>query len=457
MNKIRDLQKKLFDSQITKDVLFRIKHLKELRKSIYKHEKDICQALYKDFKKSEFEVMSSEIGVVISELNKTIKNLKKWNKPKRVLPSLINFPSSARIYHEPYGNVLIISPWNYPFNLALTPLVGAIAGGNTVVLKPSELSHHTSGIIKTILSEVFDENYVAVVEGNAEIAQNLLKLKWDYIFFTGSPRIGKYVYQAAAKNLTPVTLELGGKSPALIDKTANVKIAARRIVWGKFLNAGQTCIAPDYILIDKSKSESFLSFLKEEIRKQYGDNPKNSPDFPRIINSPNFERLKAMLDKDKIVIGGDYDETEHYIAPMVLLNPDLNSPVMQGEIFGPILPVITYNTMETAEKVIEKYPKPLAFYIFSNNKKTQKYFINKYSFGGGVINDTVVHFINDRLPFGGVGESGISQYHGKHSFHTFTREKSVVKRYNWLDIPVRYLPSTDLKKKLVKFFLTGKI
>ncbi len=457
MNKIKDLQKEYFNSHVTKDVGFRLKHLKELKRVVFKYEKEICQALYDDFRKSEFEVMSSEIGVVISELNKTIKNLKKWNKPKRVLPSLINFPSSARIYHEPYGNVLIISPWNYPFNLALTPLVGAIAGGNTVVLKPSELTPQTSAVIRKILEEVFDENYVAVVEGNAEVAQNLLKMKWDYIFFTGSPRIGKYVYQAAAKNLTPVTLELGGKSPALIDKTANVKIAARRIVWGKFLNAGQTCIAPDYILIDKSKSESFLSFLKEEIRKQYGDNPRNSPDFPRIINSPNFERLKAMLDKDKIAIGGDYDKSEKYIAPTVLLNPELDSPVMQGEIFGPILPVITYNTMETAEKVIKKYPKPLAFYIFSNNKKTQKYIINKYSFGGGVINDTVVHFINDRLPFGGVGESGISQYHGKHSFYTFTREKSVVKRYNWLDIPVRYLPSTDLKKKLVKFFLTGKI
>lgn len=456
MKDILEKQKDFFHSQKTKNVDFRIRYLKELKKAIFKYEKEIYKALYNDFRKSEFETLSSEIGVVVSELNKTIKNIKKWHKPKHVYPSIINFPSKAKIYHEPYGNTLIISPWNYPFNLAMIPVIGAIAGGNTVVLKPSELSPNTSKIIKRILNEVFEDEYVAVIEGDAEIAQNLLKQKWDYIFFTGSPRIGKYVYQAAAKHLTPVTLELGGKSPAIVDKSANLKIAARRIVWGKFLNAGQTCIAPDYILIDKTVSDRFLKYLQDEIYIQYGKNPKKSKDFPRIINKPNFERLKTMLENENIAIGGEYDDSDNYIAPTVILNPELNSLSMQGEIFGPVLPVITYDKPETAEQVLERYPKPLAFYFFSNDRKTQKYFINKYSFGGGVINDTIVHFINDRLPFGGVGESGLGKYHGKHSFMTFTREKSVAKRYNWLDIPIRYLPSTDMKKKLAKLFLMGK-
>jgi aldehyde dehydrogenase (NAD+) len=455
MKDILNDQKIFYQSQTTRNVQFRLNHLKKLKKAIVKYKNDIYKALYDDFKKSEFEVISSEIGVVISELNKTIKNLKKWNRPKRVLPSFLNFPSSAKIYHEAYGNVLIISPWNYPFNLALTPLVGAIAGGNTVLLKPSELSPNTSNIIKIILEEVFNKKYVAVIEGDATVAQNLLKLKWDYIFFTGSPRIGKYVYQAAAKHLTPVTLELGGKSPVIIDRTANLKLAARRIVWGKFINAGQTCIAPDYILIDSFVSDKFLQYVKKEIRIQYGENPQNSQDFPRIINKANFNRLKDLMTDSDIILGGEYDESENYIAPTVILNPDSNSIVMQGEIFGPLLPVITYDSLDSAEEIIKKYPNPLAFYIFSTDKRAQKYFINKYAFGGGVINDTVVHFVNNRLPFGGVGESGINKYHGKHSFMTFTREKSIVKRYNWLDIPIRYLPSTDIKKKLIKLFLTG--
>ncbi len=457
MKHIFDAQQSFFELQKTKNVDFRLAYLKKLKKAIVKYEQEIYKALYNDFKKSEFEVLSSEIGIVISELNKVIKKLKKWNKAKRVFPSFINFPSTAKIYHEPYGVVLIISPWNYPFNLALTPLVGAIAGGNTVVLKPSELSPNSSNIVKLILNEVFDENYVAVVEGGVNVAQDLLKFKWDYIFFTGSSNIGKYVYSAAAKYLIPVTLELGGKSPVFIDKSANLKIAARRIVWGKFLNAGQTCIAPDYVLIDNGKLETFLKYIKKEIEIQYGINPHNSPDFPRIINENNFERLKIMLENENIVIGGEYDKTENYIAPTVILNPKLESLVMQGEIFGPVLPVIGYDNRESAEKIIASYPAPLAFYIFSNDTKVQKYLIDKYSFGGGVINDTVVHYVNDRLPFGGVGNSGIGKYQGKHSFSTFTREKSIVMRYNWLDIPIRYLPSSGWKKRLINFFLTGKL
>jgi len=450
-------QNDFFKTQITKDVNYRLGVLRVLRKEIVKRESDIIKALYDDFKKSEFEVISSEIGVVVAELDKIISNLKKWNKSKKVFPSILNFPSSARIYNDPYGTVLILAPWNYPFNLAFVPLIGAIAGGNTVVLKPSELTENTSNIIKEIVETVFKDEYVAVFEGNYKVAQELLDQKWDYIFFTGSVRVGKIVYEAAAKHLTPVTLELGGKSPVIIDKTANVSLAAKRIVWGKFINAGQTCIAPDYILIDKEIRDEFVEHLKKEIEKAYGINQQMSKDYPRIINKANFTRLCNMLDDQNIVFGGKIDEKTLYISPTIILEPKLESEIMQYEIFGPLLPVISYESKEVIEDIIKLHPNPLSFYIFSKDKKVQNYYIKKYSFGGGVINDSVVHFVNDRLPFGGVGNSGINSYHGKTSFYTFTRKKSIVKRANWLDVPIRYLPSTEMKKKILRFIFMKKL
>jgi len=446
-------QKDFFQSQLTKSIAFRIDKLKKLKKIILEKESDIKAALKKDLNKSSFETTASEVGVVMEELNLHIKKLKSWSRSKYVFPSLVNFPSIAKIYPEPYGNVLILSPWNYPFNLSMIPLIGAVSAGNTVVLKPSEYSPNTSQVTAEIISAVFDPKHVAVIQGDAKTAQNLLKNAWDYIFFTGSTPVGKSVYKAAAQNLTPVTLELGGKSPVVVDETAKLKLAARRIVWGKFLNAGQTCIAPDYLLVAESVAPKLMEYLQKEIIKSYGKYPKNTDYYPRIINRRNFTRLMNSLKNQTLVFGGQYDEKDLYISPTIVSNPDWESDLMQYEIFGPILPVITYKNITDAEKLLQKHPKPLAFYIFSQNKKLQKHLIQKFAFGGGVINDSIVHFINNRLPFGGIGPSGIGQYHGKYSFDTFTHYKPVVKRGTWLDVPIRYFPPTRLKEKLIRFFL----
>ncbi len=446
-------QKSFFQSQQTRAIDFRLQKLKALRKSILQHEQEIKDALHADFRKPEFETLTSEIAVVIDELNLHIKKLKSWGRPRRVMSSVVNFPSSARIYPEPYGNVLIISPWNYPFNLAMMPLIGAVSAGNTVVLKPSEYSPATSQVIQKIVEEVFTPEHVSVVQGGISEAQELLKLPWNYIFFTGSTVVGKYVYKAAAEHLTPVTLELGGKSPVIVDKTADLPLAAKRLVWAKFLNAGQTCIAPDYILIDEQVSERFIELLRKEIIQTYGADAKQSPYYPRIINKKNLRRLENSLKGQNIVYGGQIDAEDLYVAPSIVLNPSLDSDLMQYEIFGPVLPVISCKNRDEMEQIIQQHSHPLAFYIFSNDKKTQQYFIDKYSFGGGVINDAIVHFINHRLPFGGVGKSGIGRYHGRYSFDTFSHYKPVVKRATWLDLPFRYLPPTSLKEKVIRFFL----
>ena len=368
------------------------------------------------------------------------------------MPVLLNFPSGDKIYNEPYGTVLIISPWNYPFQLALSPLIGAVAAGNTVVLKPSELTPHTGKVIFEIISSVFDKNHVCVVEGDASVAEKLLQECWDYIFFTGSVAIGKIVAKAAADNLTPVTLELGGKNPCIIDKTANIKLAAKRIVWGKFINGGQTCIAPDYILIHYSVKDDFIVHLKNEITHAYGNNPFQSNDYPRIINQRNFNRLKKMIINEKLLMGGETDEQGLYISPTLIDNPGLDSEVMKGEIFGPILPILDFTDETEIEKIILTYEKPLALYVFSDNRSFVRRMIEKYSFGGGTINDTTVHFADHHLPFGGVGHSGIGAYHGRYSFDTFSHKKGITRRYNWLDIPVRYAPYNG-KLKLLKFFM----
>ncbi len=421
-------------------IAFRKESLTKLLNAIIIHEKEIIDALNFDFKKPEFEAVLTETHYVISELNETIKNLHNWAKPRRVFPSFVNFPSRDYIYKEPYGKVLIIAPWNYPFQLALCPLIAAFAAGNKIVLKPSELTPKTSEIIAKIIAIVFIKKDVEVVEGGTEVAQKLLLERWDYIFFTGSVAVGKIVAKAAAENLTPVTLELGGKNPCIIDETANLKLAAKRIVWGKFVNAGQTCIAPDYILVQKDMKSHFVDYMKEEIIRAYGKNPVDSPDFARIINSKNWNRLVDKIDPKKVIFGGQTDGKNNYIAPTLIDENSLESKIMEDEIFGPILPILTYEKETDIDLVISKYEKPLACYIFSENKTFTKHLIEKYSFGGGCVNDTMVHFSNNRLPFGGVGHSGIGAYHGILSFDTFSHKKSILIKSNLLDLPFRYAP-----------------
>ena len=433
---------------------FRKEVLIKLLNAIIVHENEIIQALNDDFKKPAFEAVLTETSYVIVELKDTIKNMKNWAKPKKVFPSILNFPSTDFIYKEPYGKVLIIAPWNYPFQLALCPLISAVAAGNQVVLKPSELTPKTSEIITKIISKIFNKNHVEVVEGGIEVSQQLLAERWDYIFFTGSVAVGKIVAKAAAENLTPVTLELGGKNPCIIDETANLKLAAKRIVWGKFVNAGQTCIAPDYILIQKDMKSHFVDYLKEEITKAYGENPADSPDFARIVNAKNWQRLVSMIEPGKVIFGGQSDYSDFYIAPTLVEETALDSLLMKEEIFGPILPILVYEKEKEIEAIISKYEKPLALYVFTESKSFSRKIIQKFSFGGGCINDTMIQFANKRLPFGGVGHSGIGAYHGEMSFDTFSHKKSIVKKANWLDLPMRYAPYHDklpIIKKILKW------
>ncbi len=433
----------------------RIFLLKNLLQTIIAHENKIIEALYNDLKKPVFEATISESSYVISELKHTIRHLKSWSKPKMVFPNLVNFPSLDYIYKEPYGKVLIIAPWNYPFQLALSPLIGAIAAGNTAVVKPSEHTPHTAQIIQEIINQVFDKEQVDVQLGDAAVAQNLLQQRWDYIFFTGSVAVGKIVAKAAAKNLTPVTLELGGKNPCIVDASANLQLAARRIVWGKFSNAGQTCIAPDYVLVEKSVKNTFFDFLKIELINAYGLNPETSPDYARLVNKVHFERMQSLLKDNLVLVGGDSNLDELYFAPTIVNEPKRDSKLMQDEIFGPILPLISYETEGDLTNIINSYEKPLALYVFSTKSKFAKHIIQKFSFGGGCINDTMVHFLNNKLPFGGVGNSGIGAYHGKSSFDTFSHKKAIVKKANWLDIPLRYAPYKEkvkLVKRLIEWF-----
>ncbi|WP_284652342.1 aldehyde dehydrogenase [Flavobacterium terrisoli] len=437
------------------DINYRKQSLLKLLTAVEQHEEAIVQALQDDFKKPAFEAVITETSYVLAELKHTIKNINKWAKPKSVLPSLLNFPSSDYIYKEPFGKVLIIAPWNYPYQLALAPLISAVAAGNQVVLKPSELTPSTSRIIAKIIHETFDKNHVECIEGGTQVAQELLAERWDYIFFTGSVGVGKIVAKAAAEHLTPVTLELGGKNPCIIDQSANLKLTAKKIVWGKFLNAGQTCIAPDYLLVHQNVKTQLIDYLKEEITNAYGENPEESADFARIINEKNWQRQVAMLQNGHILFGGKSTAKDFYIAPTLLNEPESESLVMKEEIFGPILPILGYETEADLDQIITRYEKPLSLYVFTENNGLAKKIITKYSFGGGCINDTVIHFANKRLPFGGVGHSGIGAYHGKLSFDLFSHHKSIVKKGNWLDIPTRYAPykgKLNNMKKLLKWF-----
>ena len=440
--------------ELKTNIQFRKETLKRLLLSIEENEDRIVQALFNDFKKPAFEAVLTETNYVISDLKNTIKNIKCWSKPKKVLPSLLNFPSKDYIYSEPYGKVLIIAPWNYPFQLALCPLISAVAAGNSVELKPSELTPHTSSLIAEIISNVFDKNHVEVIEGGVEVSQNLLSQRWDYIFFTGSVAVGKIVAKAAAEYLTPITLELGGKNPCIIDETANLKLAAKRIVWGKFINAGQTCIAPDYLLVQKKIKSELIEQLKHEITNAYSDNPELSPDYTRIVNVKNWERLNKLIESEKIVFGGQNNQDDCYLAPTLIDETSCDSPIMKEEIFGPILPILSFENETELDAIITKYEKPLSLYVFTTKNNFAEKIIQKFSFGGGCINDTVIHFSNNRLPFGGVGHSGIGAYHGKMSFDTFSHKKAIVKKANWLDLPMRYAPykgKLTLIRKILKW------
>lgn len=422
--------------------------LERLLEQVILHENEVIKALYNDFKKPGFESVVTETAYIISDLKETISKIHRLAKPKKVRSALLNFPSSDYIYSEPYGHVLIIAPWNYPFQLALCPLIAAVSAGNRVTLKPSELTPETSAIIAKIVSASFDKYHVSVEEGGVETANALLAKRWDYIFFTGSVPVGKMVAKAAAEHLTPVTLELGGKSPCIVDKSANIALAAKRIVWGKFINAGQTCIAPDYILAHHSIKQPLIEALKQEITRAYGADPKSSPDLARIINLKNWERVVGYINPERVVFGGTHNKDSLYIAPTLIDEPDLKSEVMQNEIFGPLLPVIAYQGEADLDRIISSYEKPLSLYVFTESDSFADFVIRNFSFGGGCVNDTVIHIANKRLPFGGVGHSGMGAYHGQSSFDTFSHKKSIAKRATWLDIKLRYAPYKDKLKKI---------
>ena len=426
----------------TRTLNFRLQQLKILKRSIQQNEEALMEALFLDLKKSREEAYASEIGLLITEINVAIRNLAKWMKPARVRSNLVNMPSSSRIYHDPLGVVLIISPWNYPLQLLLIPLIGAIAGGNCVILKPSELAPATSGIIERIISEIFDADYIQVVQGNgSEIVPALMNsFRFDHVFYTGSISVGKSIYKMAAEQLIPVTLELGGKSPAIVHKDANIKVAARRIVMGKFLNAGQTCIAPDYVLVEESIRGQLINTLIKTIQEFYTKSPEHSYEYAKIINEHRFDKLLSYHNQGIVLSGGKSNREKLFIEPTLLGNVQKDAPIMSEEIFGPILPILSFKTWEEAKAVVEKNPDPLAFYIFTQSRAIQKRWINFSSFGGGCINNADWQFTNHNLPFGGVGSSGIGAYHGKFSFDLFTHRKPVMKTPVWFDPKLKYPP-----------------
>lgn len=444
-------QKEFFRTGKTKKTAFRILYLGKLLKWMDDNEARILEALHKDLGKSTTEGYMTEIGMVKEEIRFAMKHLAMWAKPKRVKTPVSQFPSASFIYREPYGVVLIMAPWNYPFQLTVTPLIGAISAGNCAVLKPSSYSVHTSAIIRDMIGEVFPSCYVAVAIGGREENEALLNEKFDYIFFTGSPRVGKSVMEKAARHLTPVSLELGGKSPCIVDETADLKMAARRIVWGKFLNAGQTCVAPDYVLVQHSVKKKFLHYIEKQIQKMYGMDPLENEEYSSIINMRHFKRISGLIDQTKVIYGGNTDETSLKIEPTVMDGITWDDPVMKEEIFGPVLPIMSYYDLREAVTAIDAQSRPLALYLFTKDKKKEAYILRRLSYGGGCINDTVVHLATPYLPFGGVGQSGMGKYHGKASFDTFTHEKSILKKSLLVDIPFRYPPFGDHLKFIKKF------
>jgi len=444
-------QRDFFFTGATKEISFRVKQLIILKKAIESNEKKILDALKLDLRKPETGAYISEIALILREINFALKNIETWNKPKKVRNPLMLFPASSYIYQEPYGNILIIGPWNYPFQLLLGPMIGSISAGNCSVVKPSEITPNCSRVIVDIISENFDPSYIAVAEGGAEETQMLLAQKFDYIFFTGGTKVGKIIMEAAAKNLTPITLELGGKSPCIVDEDVDIETSARRIAWGKFLNAGQSCIAPDYLLAHKSVKKKLMESLKIIIKEFYGEDPAKSKDYARIVNEKHFFRLSELLGEGDTIAGGDTNKNDLYISPTVIDNISWNSKIMEDEIFGPILPVIEYENINEIISILHKKPKPLALYFFSKDKDKQKKILKQTASGGVSINDVMAHMQNANLPFGGVGDSGMGAYHGKVSFDTFSHSKSVLKR-SFFENKMKYPPYKTPLKYLKKVF-----
>ncbi len=448
-------QRAFFRSGATKDPVFRAEQLRLLGRAVELHEKEIMEALHRDLGKPPFEAYSAEVGFVRRELDYALKNLHAWSRARKVSTPLINFPGQSFILPEPFGVTLIIGPWNYPFQLLFSPLIGAIAAGNCGVIKPSEAASATSSVISSLVNENFEESFISVVEGDAEAARLLLEEKFDYIFFTGGAVVGRLVMEAAARNLTPLTLELGGKNPCIVEKDAPPEASARKIAWGKFMNAGQLCVAPDYLLVHKSVRESLVEHLSASIKKFYGEEPLKSPDYARIINERHFNRLSAFLGNGKILFGGTTDPASRFIAPTLLGDVTWEDPIMQEEIFGPILPILEYENLDEVINLLSKKPKPLALYFFSQNGSLQERILRDTSSGGLCINETVSHILPANLPFGGVGESGLGAYHGQASFTTFSHMKSVLRKGFFPDLPLKYPPynkSLGLVKTLLRYF-----
>ncbi len=450
MEEIIKKQREFFQSGKTKSYSFRIEMLKKLKTALERNESQIFEALKLDLGKSSFESYATELGMVYEELNFIMRHLKSWMKPKRVKTPIINFSSTSTVYSEPLGVCLVMSPWNYPLQLTLVPLIGAIAAGNCVVIKPSRYSQHTSLLIEKMLNDTFSIEYVSVFQGGSDVNQRLLNIRFDYIFFTGSPYVGRIVMEAASKYLTPVTLELGGKSPCIVDETANIKVSARRIIWGKCLNSGQTCVAPDYLLVHSNVKDELLQEMKHCIHDFFGDNPIDHSDYGKIINLKHYNRLKGLLDNQTIVQGGNFNDDLMKIEPTIISDVSFDSQVMKEEIFGPILPMIPFDSMNEVVDIIKKFEKPLALYLFTEDKKVEDYILSNVSYGGGCINDTVMHLTNLHMGFGGVGQSGMGRYHGKLSFEAFSHQKSILKKSVKIDIPLRYPPYKDNLKKIKK-------
>ncbi len=455
-NEIRSIvekQRRFFESGETYDISFRIRSLKKLRRYINEHIDELNDALKADLGKSHFEGYMCETGLALSEISYMISHTARFASDKHVLTALVQFASDSVIKTVPYGNVLIMSPWNYPFLLTVSPLADAIAAGNTCIVKPSAYSPNTSEAIKKMIEAVFRPEHVSCITGGREENKNLLNNKFDYIFFTGSKNVGREVLKASADRLTPVTLELGGKSPCIVDKDANIRLAARRIVFGKYLNCGQTCVAPDYVYVEESIKDEFIKAVKKEISRQYTDSAVSNPDYGKIINEKHFERLLRLIDRDKLVYGGYSDAKRLKIEPTVLDNVTWDDPVMQEEIFGPIMPILTFNSLKSLIAFINTKPEPLAAFYFGRNRRAAKYFTERLICGGGCINDTVVHLATNNMGFGGVGESGMGAYHGKVGFDTFSHKKSILDKKQWIDLPMRYQPYKKFYGFLLRNFL----
>lgn len=453
---IFEMQKRYFESGITRPVSFRIQKLKELKHIVKEHEAEIMDSIYQDFGKPKFEQYLTEIGLFYDEVNLFVRKLKRWMKPEKHLLPITHTPCKGKIVREPYGNTLIISPFNYPFGLTFQPLVGAIAGGNCVMIKPSEYNLHFIKVLKKIINDYFDPGYLYVCDpaGGKDTVNELLEYHYDYIFFTGSTIVGKIVMEKAARNLIPVTLELGGKSPCIVTEHANIKLAAKRIAWGKLLNAGQTCVAPDFLMVQESVRDVFLEELKKEMELQYGKDPKYNREYCRVINAAAVRRLKEYLKEGTVYYGGDYDIEKHYFSPTILVDIEENASVMQDELFGPVFPVVTYNELDDIVEYTRKQPNPLALYVFSKRTEEADYLIEKIPSGGAMINDVLLQAASAGFPFGGVGLSGMGDYHGKFSFETFTHRRSILSRSKYIEFPMRFAPYKDYKlwifRKLLK-------